>query len=235
MGEASNPDPHASDFSGADDEAAARFQGLSAGERDRRRAAELRSEAAALDGGDLSDEDFHTLNGGGPAEGLKHAVWKHAGISESQIDLVHRQQRKSYKGYAPQNELEATRARCMILLETAATGAFQKAAAHDADAAARLAYMEVALRCLDGFNKISDRFERARGQAHQQIFVQHNRFDNGSQAVLQNVQAERVESNSDRALPGGMHSAISGTVVEELNHQPSPPVQRRRRTTRAAS
>lgn len=178
------------------DAADSHLLGLTPGEARRRRAAELRVEASALDGEGLSDQDFYTLNGGGPTAHLQGAIWKQPGMTEREVGGLDRQQRKSYDGFAPENEMERARARMMILLETTATGALQKAARPDADVATKRAFVELGLRCIESFNKVSDRFERARGQAQQQIFVQHNRFDTGSQAVLQNVQTERVEAGS---------------------------------------
>lgn len=211
------------------DDTASRDRTLTPDEQRRLRAAELRSEAAALDGADLSEDDFHILNGGGPTDRLHAAVWKLPHMTEREIDAARRQQRTSYKGLAAVDELERARARCMILLETAATGAFHKAAEDNADIGTRQAYVNLALRCLDGLNKMSDRFERARGQAQQQIFVQHNRFDNGSQAVLQTVQTERVESRSGPSPLSKCAQPADGETSSDLEESPPPYSAKRRK------
>ena len=151
------------------------------------------------------------------------------GHGRAEIDAARRQQRTSYKGLAAVDELERARARCMILLETAATGAFHKAAEDNADIGTRQAYVNLALRCLDGLNKMSDRFERARGQAQQQIFVQHNRFDNGSQAVLQTVQTERVESRSGPSPLSKCAQPADGETSSDLEESPPPYSAKRRK------
>lgn len=211
------------------DDTASRDRTLSPDEQRRVRAAELRSEAAALDGADLSEEDFHMMNGGGPTDRLHAAVWKLPHMTEREIGAARRQQRISYKGLAAVDELERARARCMILLETAATGAFHKAAEDNTDIGTRQAYVDLALRCLEGLNKMSDRFERARGQAQQQIFVQHNRFDNGSRAVLQTVQTERLEPRS--GLPPLLSGAqpANGETPSAVEESPPPHSAKRRK------
>lgn len=218
----------------ADAEAAeSRSVDLTPGEARRRRGAELRSEGSAIDGEGLSDQDFYTLNGGGPTAHLQRAIWKLPGMTERQIDALDRQQRKSYDGFAPENEMARMRARMMIVLETVATGSFQKAAHPDADLAETRAYVDLGLRCIEGLNKISDRFERARGQAQQQIFVQHNRFDPGSQAVLQNVQTDRIESSSGKLpLLNGPKNQRDGGASAVLDQEPSPPPRPRQRSAR---
>jgi len=198
-----------------------------------RRAAQLRSEAASLDGEGLSERDFHILNGSSPTRLLRAAIWKRSGGSEREFDALDLQQRKSYEGFAPENELARARARQMILLETATTGALQSAANPEIDIAGKRAYMELALRCIEAFNKLSDRFERARGLAQQQIFVQHNRFDPGSQAVLQNVQTERIEGGSSTPqLLNGLQTQGDGGAPAAVGQQPSPSRQRRKRSAR---
>ncbi|MDP3495987.1 MAG: hypothetical protein Q8R82_22985 [Hyphomonadaceae bacterium] len=155
-------------------------------------------------------------------------------MTERQIDALDRQQRKSYDGFAPENEMARMRARMMILLETTVTGALQKAAHPDAGLAETRAYVDLGVRCIESLNKVSDRFERARGQAQQQIFVQHNRFDTGSQAVLQNVQTERVEAGSGLPpLLQGVHGSHEEPPAAANGPVAAQPVPRRVRGGRS--
>lgn len=188
-------DSHKRDPSNDNDEKDFPQNGESTDSWRRRRAAELRSEACVLEDGILSTADYYALNGGGPNDHLHNVIWKSPGMTDREKDKLRAQQNQTYHGLAPTDAMERMRARCMVMLESAATGAFMKAAVAD-DPTATEAYLTMALRSLEGFNKMSERFERARGQPQQQIVVQHNRFDSGSQAVLQTVQADKIENHA---------------------------------------
>ncbi len=176
------------------------------------RAAQLRQEAAILSDEMITTADFYILNGGGdPASSQHKAIWKLPGMSDREVRALERQQSQFYEQQAPANPIECARVRHMSLLDAAATGALQAAARCNGDVVAARAYTELGVRCLDAFNKASDRFERGRGLLQQKIFVQHNKFDSGSQAVVQTYQTEAI----------GHASTDAGRGPVASDHQPS--------------